>query len=189
MAPVRVLGIDPGSRKTGWGVVDVEGSSVVHVDNGVLFLDDSDDLTVRLVDLAHRLNDVVTTYQPHRAAVEDVFVQKGARSALILGQARGAALTTIGLRGLPIASYSTSLVKQRVAGGGRADKLQVAAMVSALLGLKEHPFEDAADALAVAIAAALDGPLHLPQLQLKKKQAKSKGRSALEALAKAQGKI
>ena len=184
-----MLGIDPGSRKTGWGVVDVEGNSVVHVDNGVLFLDDSADLTIRLVDLAHRLNDVITTYRPDRAAVEDVFVQKGARSALILGQARGAALTTLGLRGLAVASYSTSMVKSRVTGGGRAEKVQVAAMVSILLGLKEHPFEDAADALAVAIAAALDGPLHLPAPQLKKKQAKTKGRDALAALAKAQGKL
>ena len=186
---VRVLGVDPGSRKTGWGVVDVDGSSIVHVDNGVLFLDDDQDLTVRLVDLAHRLNDVVTTYGPDRAAVEDVFVQKSARSALILGQARGAVLTTLGLRGLRVTSYPASLVKQRVTGGGRAEKLQVAAMVSALMGLKEHPFEDAADALAIAIAAALDGPVHLPSLQLKKKQAKNKGRDALAALARAQGKL
>lgn len=188
---VRVIGIDPGSRKTGWGVVDVDGSRVVHVDNGVLMLDGDADLTIRLVDLAHRLNDVITTYAPDRAAVEDVFVQKGARSALILGQARGAALTTLGLRGLSVTSYPTSLVKQRVTGGGRAEKLQVAAMVTVLLGLKEHPFEDAADALAVAIAAALDGPVHLPLPQLKKKQAasKSKGRDALAALARAQGKL
>ena len=84
-----------------------------------------------------------------------------------------------------------ALVKQRVTGGGRAEKLQVAAMVSLLLGLKEHPFEDAADALAVAIAAALDGPVHLPALQLKKKQTatKAKGRDALAALARAQGKL
>ena len=158
---VRILGVDPGSRKTGWGVVDVSGSRVVHVDNGVLMLDDDRDLTVRLVDLAHRLNDVVTTYAPDRAAVEDVFVQRGARSALILGQARGAVLTTLGLRGLKVTPYSTSMVKQRVTGGGRADKLQVAAMVTALLGLPEHPFEDAADALAIALCAAFDSPLQV----------------------------
>ncbi len=156
---VRILGVDPGSRKTGWGVVDVDGSRVVHVDNGVLFLDDDDDLTIRLTDLAHRLNDVVTTYAPDRAAVEDVFVQKGARSALILGQARGCALTTLGLRGLSVRSYSTSMVKQRVTGGGRAGKEAVAAMVTTLLSLPEYPFEDATDALAIAICAAFDHPV------------------------------
>lgn len=191
---MRVLGIDPGSRKTGWGIVDVSGSAVVHVDNGVLFLDDSADLTVRLTDLAHRLNDVITTYAPDRAAVEDIFVQKGARSALILGQARGCALTTMGLRGLSVTSYPTSVVKQRVTGGGQAGKEQVAAMVTTLLGLPEYPFEDAADALAVALTAALDGPLTALQQAAAKKSKKAaskkpQGRDALLALAKAQGKL
>ncbi len=194
---VRILGVDPGSRKTGWGVIDVLGSRVVHVDNGVLMLDDDRDLTIRLVDLAHRLNDVVTTYAPDRAAVEDVFVQKGARSALILGQARGAVLTTLGLRGLKVTPYSTSMVKQRVTGGGRADKLQVAAMVTALLGLPEHPFEDAADALAIALCAALDSPVQvrsgpgatsLATTMATTKKPKTRGRDALLALAVAQGK-
>ncbi len=190
---VRILGVDPGSRKTGWGVVDVSGSRVVHVDNGVLMLDDDRDLTVRLVDLAHRLNDVVTTYAPDRAAVEDVFVQRGARSALILGQARGAVLTTLGLRGLKVTPYSTSMVKQRVTGGGRADKLQVAAMVTALLGLPEHPFEDAADALAIALCAAFDSPLQVrtgagAAALTAPRKPKTRGRDALLALAVAQGK-
>ena len=194
---MRVLGVDPGSRKTGWGVVDVEGNRVVHVDNGVLFLDDDRDLTIRLVDLAHRLNDVITTYAPDRAAVEDVFVQKGARSALILGQARGAALTTLGLRGLSVTSYSTSMVKQRVTGGGRAGKEQVAAMVSTILALPAWPFEDAADALAVAVCAALDNALPLratspslpPTMALPTRKSRSRGRDALAALARKQGKV
>ncbi len=196
---MRILGVDPGSRKTGWGVVDVDGSRVVHVDNGVLFLDDDDDLTIRLTDLAHRLNDVVTTYAPDRAAVEDVFVQKGARSALILGQARGCALTTLGLRGLSVRSYSTSMVKQRVTGGGRAGKEAVAAMVTTLLSLPEYPFEDAADALAIAICAAFDHPVTirsgttpaaaaLAAMTASTRKAKSRGRDALLALAVAQGK-
>jgi len=187
----RVIGIDPGSRKAGWGVVDVEGTSIVHVDNGVLMLDTDSDLTIRLVDLAHRLNDVITTYAPDRAAVEDVFVQKSARSALILGQARGAALTTLGLRGLKVTSYTPSMIKQRVTGGGRADKEQVASMVTALLGLPEYPFEDAADALAVAICAAFDGPLRFSRdtmIPAPAAKTKSKGRDALAALARAQGK-
>ena len=189
----RILGIDPGSRKTGWGVVDVAGSVVTHVDNGVLMLDDDRDLTIRLVDLAHRLNDVITTYGPDRAAVEDVFVQKSARSALILGQARGAALTTLGLRGLAVTSYPASVVKQRVAGRGQADKEQVAAMVTALLGLPEHPFEDAADALAVALCAGLDNPAVARALSSSPSSSSAKkpkrGREALAALARAQGKL
>ncbi|HEY4221250.1 MAG TPA: crossover junction endodeoxyribonuclease RuvC, partial [Myxococcota bacterium] len=117
---MRLLGVDPGSHKTGWGVVDIHGSRVEHVDNGVLFLDDDRVLTVRLVDLCHRLKDVIVRYRPDAAAVEDVFVQRGARSALILGQARGAALATLGLAGLPVTSIPTSQVKLRVAGHGRA---------------------------------------------------------------------
>jgi crossover junction endodeoxyribonuclease RuvC len=153
---MRVLGVDPGSHKTGWGVVDVSGGNMVHVDNGVLFLDDDRVLAIRLVDLAHRLRDVILTHKPDVSVVEDVFVQKGARSALILGQARGACLVTLGLAGLPVTSLTTSTVKLRVTGQGRAGKAQVAEMVRVLLGLPEVPFEDAADALAVAIAGALE---------------------------------
>jgi crossover junction endodeoxyribonuclease RuvC len=189
----RILGIDPGSHKTGWGVIDVAaggGGKLQHVDNGVLFLDDDTDLAIRLVDLCHRLKDVITRHRPDCAAVEDVFVQRGARSALILGQARGAALCTLGLAGLRVISIPTSQVKLRVAGRGRAEKGQVAEMVRALLGLREVPFEDAADALAVAIAigdgheerardiAALVGP-----------RPRRGGRDALRALARAQGKV
>ncbi len=187
-AKTRLLGVDPGSRKTGWGIVDIDGSRVIHVDNGVLMLNPDTDLTIRLTDLAHRLNDVVTTYQPTAAAVEDVFVKNGARSALILGQARGTVLTTLGLRGLRVTSYATSMVKQRVTGGGRADKEQVAAMVTALLGLKEHPYEDAADALAVAICAALDHTTTTTTMPAPMKKPRLRGRDALLALAVAQGK-
>lgn len=185
---MRVLGVDPGSHKTGWGIVDVVRARVVHVDNGVLFLDSDSDLTVRLVDLCHRLKDVVLRYSPARAAVEDVFVQRGARSALILGQARGAALATLGLCGLPVRSLSTSHVKLHVAGRGRADKSQVAEMVRVQLGLKEVPFEDAADALAVAIAAADLGMAHVAA-PLPTKRVSGRARDGLAALARAQGKV
>lgn len=185
---MRLLGVDPGSHKTGWGVLDVEHGRLVHVDNGVLFLDDDKDLAIRLVDLCHRLNDVVLRYRPDAAAVEDVFVQKGARSALILGQARGAALATLGLAGLRVTSIPTSLVKLRVVGRGRADKGQVAEMVRALLGLPEVPFEDAADALAVAISVA--GGAQSPFASAPQKTRKrGAGRDGLLALAKAQGKL
>jgi crossover junction endodeoxyribonuclease RuvC len=186
---VRILGVDPGSHKTGWGVIDVSDErkgSIEHVDNGVLMLDDSRDLAVRLVDLCHRLRDVIVRYRPERAAVEDVFVQKGARSALILGQARGAALATLGLAGLQVTSIPTSKVKLHVTGGGRADKGQVAEMVRVLLKLKEVPFEDAADALAVAISVAgqTADVVAMPTAP----KSRAKGRDALKALARAQGK-
>jgi crossover junction endodeoxyribonuclease RuvC len=178
------MGIDPGSRKTGWGVVDVVGSSIRHVDNGVLFLDDSSDLLVRLVDLSHRLRDRLIEHQPTLVAVEDVFVQKNARSALILGQARGAALATIGLMGLSVRSFAPSVVKKSVSGAGGADKLQVATMVSMLLQLPELPFEDAADALAVALCCAAHARMPSVPVPLKKKS--TSVRAGFAALAKKQ---
>jgi crossover junction endodeoxyribonuclease RuvC len=183
---MRVLGIDPGSHKTGWGAIEVEGSRVSHVDNGVIFLDDDGDLTVRLVDLAHRLRDRLVELKPDVVVVEDVFVRKGARSALILGQARGVVLATCGMQGLPVRSVPTSQVKLRVAGRGRADKVQVAEMVRALLGLPELPFEDAADALAVALSAV--GDVTRPASPPARPRKKSRGRDALLELARAQGK-
>ena len=183
MTRVRILGVDPGSHKTGWGVIDVEGQRIAHVDNGVLMLDDDEDLAVRLVDLCHRLDDVIVRHRPDNAAVEDVFVQRGARSALILGQARGAVLATLGLRGLRVTSIPTSQVKLRVAGQGRADKGQVAEMVRALLGLPEVPFEDAADALAVALSVA-----SAPFAPVPKTSRRPSARDGLLALARAQGK-
>ena len=193
---MRVLGIDPGSHKTGWGVIDVnERGKVIHVDNGVLFLDDDRDLSIRLVDLCHRLRDVARAQQPTLAAMEDIFVHKGARSALILGQARGAAMATLGLLGIRTHNISTSLVKSRVAGRGRAGKGQVAEMVRVLLSLPEVPFEDAADALAVALAAVpslQSPPLVLPSARPVGKRNSTRNsksaRSALFALARAQGK-
>lgn len=182
---MRVLGIDPGSHKTGWGAIEVEGSRVRHVDNGVIFLDDDGDLTVRLVDLAHRLRDRLVELAPDLVVVEDVFVRKGARSALILGQARGVVLAIAGMQGLRVQSVPTSQVKLRVAGRGRADKLQVAEMVRALLGLPELPFEDAADALAVALSIVGDvGPVAKRTATPRR----ARGRDALLELARAQGK-
>jgi crossover junction endodeoxyribonuclease RuvC len=198
---VRILGVDPGSRKTGWGVIEVHGSRLVHVDNGVLYLDPDSDLTIRLVDLCHRLKDVVTAYAPTHAAVEDVFVDKGARSALILGQARGAAVSVLGLAGLPVRSLPTSVVKQRVAGTGRASKEQIQAMVTTLLGLPAYPLEDAADALAVALAACSEGQPPAALLltgslsnsnagnPARSGGARSGARAGLAALARAQGKL
>jgi crossover junction endodeoxyribonuclease RuvC len=192
----RVLGIDPGSRKTGWGVIDVlhQERKLVHVDNGALFLDTKADLSARLLELSRALAQVIETHRPTCSAVEDVYVAKGARSALILGQARGAAVATLGLHGLTVESHTAAQVKARVTGRGRASKEQVAEMVCVLLGLPEHPFEDAADALAVAVCHAMTflGPEVMARAASTTgaKPAKArKGRAGLADLARAQGKI
>jgi crossover junction endodeoxyribonuclease RuvC len=185
---VRVLGVDPGSRKAGWGVVDVEleRRTLTHVDNGVILLDHKAELPDRVLELSRAIHKVVETYRPTHSAVEDVFVQKGARSALVLGQARGAVLATLGLCEVPVASHTTSQVKSRVTGKGRATKLQVAEMVTLLLQLPEHPYEDAADALAVAICHALEGGVPQAPKPVKRR---GKKRDALADLARAQGKL
>lgn len=198
----RVLGIDPGSRKAGWGVVDFDlrTRKILHVDNGVLMLDAKAPLTDRLVDLSRRIHSVVESYRPAIAAVEDVYVDKGVRSALTLGQARGAVLATIGLCGLPVEGHTATQVKQRVTGRGRASKAQVNEMVCNILGLPEQPFEDAADALAVAICQGMNAFAPVA-LQLAAAGAagsanstsvtttKRRGRAGLEAIARAQGKL
>ena len=194
--PYRILGIDPGSQKTGWGIIDFdpENRKIVHVDNGVIFLKPGE-LPERVTELSRRLHLVVEEYRPQQAAIEDVFVNKGPRSAITLGQARGAALATVGLCGLAAASYATTQVKSRVAGKGRASKEQVAESVRLLLGLKEHPFEDAADALAVSICHAFSqvearvkgslGAEHIASSGRKRE----KRRDGLAELARQQGKL
>lgn len=193
---MRVLGVDPGSLKAGWGVVDVDTRTreIVHVDNGVLFFDERAELTDRMVALSRGLHRVLESFRPDVASVEDVFVNRGARSALILGQARGVVLATVGLCGVSVVSHATSRVKARVAGSGRASKEQVADMVTRLLSLKEHPFEDAADALALALCHGLESlagtSLPVALAPVAKGRSTSKGRRAgLAALARAQGKL
>lgn len=181
-----VLGLDPGSRKTGWGLVRVEKTRVTHVDHGVIFLDTKADLPERIFELTRGLHVVVERHRPDRAAVEDVFVNKGARSALVLGQARGAVLATLGLCGVETVSHTTSQVKSRVTGRGRATKVQVAEMVTRLLSLEETPYEDAADALAVALCNALEDP-NKPKVRAPVRRRGNK-RDGLLALARAQGK-
>ncbi len=191
-ARIRVLGVDPGSRKTGWGIVDIEMQSrkVLHVDNGVLMLEAAAPLTTRLVDLSKRLQAVVETHRPDIAAVEDVFVDKSARSALTLGQARGAVLATLGLCGLSVESHMASQVKRRVTGRGRASKTQVNEMVGQVLGLPEQPFEDAADALAVALCQGLEALSPLASVVIPTPvRTQKRGRAGLEQLARAQGKV
>jgi crossover junction endodeoxyribonuclease RuvC len=153
----RVLGIDPGSRVCGYGLVTVDGDTLAYVECGVLTAPEAWPMEARLGELARSLGEVVDDLRPGELAVEDVFTRDNVRSALALAQARGMALAVAGLRGLAVASYTAPAVKKAVTGGGRAEKDQVARMVQALLGLQRLPRADAADALAVAITHARAG--------------------------------
>lgn len=148
---MRVLGIDPGSRITGYGLVEQQGSRLVHIDNGALFTDRAVDFADRLRLIFEGLSRVIADYRPDAVAIEDVYVADNVRSALKLGQARGAAIAAAVHAGLPVAEYTASQVKQAVVGQGRAAKEQVQKMLKALLGLPEIAQADASDALAVAV--------------------------------------
>jgi crossover junction endodeoxyribonuclease RuvC len=151
MALTRVLGIDPGSRFTGYGIVERDGNRVRHVDNGVVVLKPRDPLEKRLVVLHRELAALIEKYKPDAAAFERIFFSRNAQSALVLGHARGVAVLAAAERGLPVAEYAPAEVKRAVATSGRADKHQVQQMVRLILGLPEVAQEDASDALAVAI--------------------------------------
>jgi crossover junction endodeoxyribonuclease RuvC len=147
---VRILGIDPGSRVTGYGVVDLDGGKLTRVAGGVV-RPGHRDLAQRLADIYSELCAVIAATSPDCAALESVFAAHNARSALILGQARGAALLACGIAQLRVAEYAPTQVKGAVAGYGGAGKAQVQNMVQRLLGLDELPAADEADALAIAI--------------------------------------
>ena len=150
---MRLLGVDPGLRFTGWGVVDMDGNRLRHVANGVV-KSGKGELAERLVRLHQGLNEVMRTHRPDSAAVEETFVNKDGQSTLKLGQARGIALLVPALAGIPVAEYAANSVKKSVVGYGHADKDQIGHMIGVLLpgALVESP--DAADALAVAICHA-----------------------------------
>jgi crossover junction endodeoxyribonuclease RuvC len=152
---MRILGIDPGSRVLGYGVVDSDGRrQLCYVECGVVEARREHPLERRLAEIASGLDEVIRELAPDVVAAEDVFTATNARSALALGQARGAALVVCGRAALRVWAYPPATVKQAVTGRGRAPKEQVARMVQALLGLKRLPRSDAADALAVAVAHA-----------------------------------
>ena len=152
--PIRILGIDPGLRKTGWGIVISEGSKLSFVACGCVESDGALPLGQRLRQLHEGLNKVLATHRPHEAAVEETFINRDPQSALKLGQARGIALVVPALAGLDVAEYAANLVKKTVVGVGHADKKQVQAMIRVLLPKAETSSADAADALAVAICHA-----------------------------------
>lgn len=150
---IRILGIDPGSRRTGYGVVDVSGSKMTYVTSGIIRLPERG-LPERLKIIFDGVSEIILQYRPQHMAVEEVFLARNPSSALKLGQARGAAIVAGVNADLPVGEYSARTVKQSVVGTGSADKTQVQMMVMQLLKLSESPAEDAADALAVAICHA-----------------------------------
>lgn len=154
---LRVIGIDPGLRKTGWGVVDVEGSRLAHVAHGVISAA-GDDLALRLHDLRQQLSAVIIRWSPFCAAVEHTFVNKDAVGTLKLAHARAIALLVPAENGLPVAEYAPNAVKKAVVGVGHADKAQVAHMIAMLLPGAKAEKADAVDALAVAICHAHRAP-------------------------------
>jgi crossover junction endodeoxyribonuclease RuvC len=149
-----ILGIDPGSRITGYGLLRKEGNRLIHIDNGAIFTDSSSDFPDRLKLIYDGLSEVIRKYSPAVMAVEDIFFSNNAQSALKLGQARGAAIVAGVSASLPVHEYTALQVKQAVVGHGRAAKEQVQHMVKVLLGLPEIAQADASDALAVAICHA-----------------------------------
>lgn len=152
--PIRILGIDPGLRKTGWGIVVSEGSKLGFVACGCVESDGGLPLSERLRQLHDGLTRIVASHAPDEVAVEETFVNRDPQSALKLGQARGVALVVPALAGLSVAEYAANLVKKTVVGVGHADKKQVQMMIRVLLPKAETRSADAADALAVAICHA-----------------------------------
>jgi len=151
LGPTRVLGIDPGSRVVGWGVVERRGSGLCHVGHGILRLDGSAPLELRLVELFARLTETLARHAPAAVAVEGVFTFRNARSALVLGHARGVALLVAARAGVPVFEYAPAMVKRSVGAGGGGTKEAVSRAVTAFLRLSDVPRADATDALAVAV--------------------------------------
>lgn len=157
MTPTRILGIDPGSRITGFGVIDIIGRDYHYVASGCIRTITNDELAGRIAIIVQHIDEIIETYRPNQAAVEQVFVNVNPKATLMLGQARGAAIAALVLRGLPVYEYSALQVKQAVVGQGKAAKEQVQHMVVNMLRLSGTPQADAADGLAVALTHALRG--------------------------------
>lgn len=153
MTALRILGIDPGLNRTGYGVIERQGQRLQFLAAGVIRVP-AGDLGTRLGVILRELADVIRAYAPQRAAIEKVFVNVNPQSTLLLGQARGAAICAAVAAGLPVNEHTALQVKQAVVGYGKAEKRQVQAMVQRLLMLERAPVEDAADALACAICEA-----------------------------------
>ena len=151
---IRILGIDPGLRRTGWGLVAIEGNRLSYLACGSLASDDKAALAVRLVAIHDGLRRVVAEHAPDEAAVENTFVNRDAAATLKLGQARGIAMLVPALAGLPVAEYAPNLVKKTIVGAGHCEKVQIRMMVKVLLPKADPQSDDAADALAIAVTHA-----------------------------------
>jgi crossover junction endodeoxyribonuclease RuvC len=158
VSTVRILGVDPGLRVTGFGIIEKAGSKLLYVTSGCV-RSGAGDLSARLKTILDGLAEVIATNQPHEVAIEKVFVNVNPQSTLLLGQARGTAICAAVLAGLPVAEYTALQVKQSVVGKGHAAKGQVQHMIRRLLALPGDPSPDAADALACAICHAHGGEL------------------------------
>jgi crossover junction endodeoxyribonuclease RuvC len=152
--PIRILGIDPGLRRTGWGMVVIDGNRLSYVACGSLATDDKASLAMRLLAIHDGLRQVVADHAPDEAAVEATFVNKDAAATLKLGQARGIAMLVPAIAGLPVAEYAPNLVKKTIVGAGHCEKAQIRMMLGVLLPKANPQSHDAADALAIAITHA-----------------------------------
>jgi crossover junction endodeoxyribonuclease RuvC len=148
---VIILGVDPGTRRTGYGLVELSGSRLRHVDNGVISPERKARLSEKVLHIYGNLLSLIDEHRPAAMALEEVFVAKNTRSALVLGHARGAVLLAAAMKAIPIHGYAPTAVKKAVSGSGHASKEQVQAMVRTLLGLPGDAQQDASDALALAI--------------------------------------
>ncbi|MDN4984643.1 crossover junction endodeoxyribonuclease RuvC [Bradyrhizobium arachidis] len=152
--PVRIIGIDPGLRRTGWGVIEAEGNRLIYVACGSVEPPDDLPLSSRLLAIHEGLAAVLSDYKPMEAAVEQTFINKDGAATLKLGQARGVAMLAPAMFGISVAEYAPNQVKKTVVGAGHADKQQIAMMLKILLPKAAPPTPDAADALAIAITHA-----------------------------------
>ena len=152
--PIRILGIDPGLRRTGWGVVTIAGNRLSFLACGSLATDEHAELAARLLSIHDGLRRVVETHAPDEAAVEATFVNKDASATLKLGQARGVAMLVPAIAGMHVAEYAPNLVKKTIVGAGHSEKAQIRMMIGVLLPKADPQTDDAADALAVAVCHA-----------------------------------
>jgi crossover junction endodeoxyribonuclease RuvC len=153
-APVRIIGIDPGLRRTGWGVIEIDGNRLIYIGCGSVEPPDTLPLASRLLGIHEGLAKVLGDFQPAECAVEQTFVNKDGVATLKLGQARGIAMMTPAMFGIAVAEYAPNQVKKTVVGAGHADKNQIQVMLKILLPKAEFKSADAADALAIAITHA-----------------------------------
>jgi crossover junction endodeoxyribonuclease RuvC len=152
--PIRILGIDPGLRRTGWGVIEIAGNRLAFLGCGSVTTYAADALATRLVAIHDGLMHILDEFRPDEAAVEATFVNKDAKATLKLGQARGIAMVVPARAGVPVAEYAPNLVKKSIVGAGHGDKAQVRMMIGVLLPKADPRTEDAADALAIAVTHA-----------------------------------